>query len=158
TLWQRSLLDDYQVPMSYFGVGTSPLVEGELVLINVGGRDAGLVAFHKDTGKEVWKTTSQGASYASPVAATLDGVRHVLFFTREGLVSVDPATGEVRFTKRWRAKINASVNAASPVVFDGHVFLSACYNTGAILLRVKKDGVEPVWSNDTSLSSHFSTP
>jgi outer membrane protein assembly factor BamB len=157
-VWQRALLEDYAVPPSFFGVGASPLVEGKLVLVNVGGRDAGIVAFDKDTGKEVWKATGQGASYASPVAATIDGVRHVLFLTRDGLVSVDPATGDVRFSKRWRARINASVNAASPVVFDGQVFLTACYNTGAVLLRVRKDGVEEVWSNDDSLSCHFSTP
>jgi outer membrane protein assembly factor BamB len=157
-LWKRALLEDYQVPPSFFGVGTSPLVEGGLVLINVGGRDAGIVAFARETGREVWKATGQGASYASPVAATIDGVRHALFFTREGLVSVDPATGAVRFSKRWRSRINASVNAASPVVFDGHVFLSACYGTGAVLLRVKKDGADEVWSNDESLSCHFNTP
>jgi outer membrane protein assembly factor BamB len=157
-VWQRALLEDYEVPPSYFGVGTSPLVEGNLMLVNVGGKDAGIVAFDKASGKEVWKATGQGASYASPIAATLDGVRHVLFFTREGLASVDPANGTVRFSKRWRARINASVNAASPIVFDNHVFLSACYNTGAILLRVQKDGVDEVWSNDESLSCHFNTP
>ncbi len=157
-VWQRALLEDYTVPPSFFGVGTSPLVEGDLVLVNVGARDGGIVAFDKNTGKEVWKATSQGASYASPVAATLDGVRQALFFTRDGFVALDPTTGEVRSAKRWRSRNNASVNAASPIVFDGHVFLSACYDTGALLLRVKKDGIEEVWTNDESLSCHFGTP
>jgi outer membrane protein assembly factor BamB len=158
-VWQRALLDDYPlVEQSFFGAGTSPLVEGDRVLVNVGGRDAGIVAFDAKSGKEVWKATSQAASYASPVAATLDGVRQVLFFTREGFVALDPATGEVRSSKRWRSRNNLSVNAASPLVFDGHVFLSACYETGAVLLRVKKDGVEKIWNNDESLSCHFGTP
>jgi outer membrane protein assembly factor BamB len=157
-LWERALLQDYEVPPSFFGVGTSPLVEGSHVLVNVGSPAAGIVAFDKDTGKEAWHATGQGASYASPVAATIDGVRHVLFFTREGLVSLDPASGAVRFTKRWRSRIDASVNAATPVVFDGHTFLSACYGTGAVLLKVRRDGVDEVWKNDESLSCHFSTP
>jgi outer membrane protein assembly factor BamB len=157
-VWQKALLEEYTVPPSFFGVGTSPLIEGNLVLVNVGGRDAGIVAFDKHTGKEAWKATSQGASYASPVAVALDGVRHALFFTRDGLVSVDPANGQVRFTKRWRARINASVNAATPIVFDDKIFLSTCYNTGAILLRAKKDSVEDLWTNDESLSCHFNTP
>lgn len=157
-VWQRDLLSDYEVPRSFFGVGTSPLIEGDLVLINVGSREAGIVAFDKNAGKEVWKATGQEASYASPIAATLDGVRQAIFFTREGLVSLDPATGTVRFTKRWRSRNNASVNAATPLVIDGHIFLSACYNTGAILLKVRKDGVDEVWSGDDSLSCHFSTP
>jgi outer membrane protein assembly factor BamB len=157
-LWRRMLLEDYEVPASFFGVGTSPLVEGGHVLVNVGARDAGIVAFDTETGKSVWKATTQGASYASPVAATIDGVRHVFFFTREGIASVDPARGEVRFAKRWRSKNNASVNAASPVVFDDSVFFTACYETGGILLKVRKDGFDEVWSNDTSLSCHFGTP
>jgi hypothetical protein len=87
------------------------------------------------------------------------GVRHVFFFTREGLVSVDPASGKVRFSKRWRSPIDASVNAAMPVLLGGdHLFLTACYDTGAVLLKVKKDGALEVWKNDTSLSAHFSTP
>ena len=61
-----------------------------------------------DTGKEVWHATSDEASYSSPVAATLDGVRHVFFFTRDGLVSLDPRTGAVRFRKHWRSRLNAS--------------------------------------------------
>ena len=100
SVWQRALLDDYEVPRSFFGVGTSPILEGGRLLVNVGAKDAGIVAFDKDTGKEVWKATGDGASYSSPVAATIDGVRHVIFFTRQGIVSLDPATGAVRFSKR----------------------------------------------------------
>jgi outer membrane protein assembly factor BamB len=157
-LWHRNLLEDYTIPESFFGIGTSPLVEGGHVLVNVGARDAGIVAFDAETGKSVWKATNQGASYASPVAATIDGVRHVFFFTREGIVSVDPARGDVRFSKRWRSKNPLSANAASPVVFDDFVFVSACYETGALLLKVRKDGYDEVWSNDESLSCHFGTP
>lgn len=157
-IWQRELLKDYNVPPSFFGVGTSPILEAGRLLVNVGARDAGIVAFDKDTGKEVWKATPDGASYASPVAADLDGVRQVLFFTRQGIVSVDPTTGDVRFQKRWRSRMEASVNAATPVVAGDSVFFTACYGTGAILARAKKDGIEELWSNDRSLSCHFSTP
>jgi outer membrane protein assembly factor BamB len=155
SVWERALLDDYQVPRNFFGVGTSPLLKGRLLLVNVGGKGAGIVAFDKDTGKEVWKATDQGASYASPVAATVGGTRHVFFFTRDGLVSLDPATGAVRFAKPWRARFQASVNAASPVVVGDQLFLSASYNTGAVLLRVRADGADEVWKGDESLSSHY---
>jgi outer membrane protein assembly factor BamB len=158
-VWQKDLLKLYSVPESYFGVGTTPLVEGKLVLVNVGGEGAGIVAFDTGTGKEVWKSTGQGASYSSPIAATIDGVRHVFFFTREGLVSLDPADGKVRFSKRWRARIDASVNAAMPVLLGGdQLLLTASYNTGAILLKLRKDGVDEVWKSKDALSAHFSTP
>jgi outer membrane protein assembly factor BamB len=157
-LWQRPLLEEYAVRPNFFGVGGSPLLEGGLLLLNVGGRGAGVVALDKDTGKERWRATDHEASYASPVAATIGGARHALFFTREGLVSVDPADGRVRFTKRWRARISASVNAATPLVAGDLVFLTAAYNTGAVLLRVKGGAAEEVWKGDEILSCHYNTP
>jgi outer membrane protein assembly factor BamB len=157
-VWERSLNEDYQVPPGFFGVATSPLVEGDLLLVNVGGRGAGIVAFDRDSGKEVWKATDHAASYSSPVAATIHGVRHVFFLTREGIVSLDPKAGNVRFSKHWRSRMNASVNAATPVVAGDLVFFTASYNTGAILLRVKSDGFDEVWQSDEVLSSHYNTP
>jgi outer membrane protein assembly factor BamB len=115
------------------------------------------VAFNASDGKELWKATDQEASYSSPVAATIDGVRHVFFFTRDGLVSLDPKEGTERFRLKFRSKIDASVNAATPVVVDDHLFLSASYGTGALLLKVHKDKVDEVWKNDESLSNHYDT-
>jgi outer membrane protein assembly factor BamB len=156
-VWERSLMDEYRPRKGFFGVGTSPLLEGNHLLINVGGKGAGVVAFHKDTGKEVWKATDQEASYSSPTAATIDGVRHVIFLTREGILSLDPATGAVRFSKRWRSRMHASVNAATPLVVGDQLFVSACYDTGAVLHKVRKDSIEQVWANDESLSNQYNT-
>jgi outer membrane protein assembly factor BamB len=157
-IWKVDLAREYRMRDSFFGVGTTPLVEGDLLVLNVGAAGAGIVAFGKNTGKEVWKATDDEASYASPVAATIDGVRHLLFFTRVGLVSLDPAKGEVRFRKRWRSRMDASVNAATPLVIGDQVLITASYNTGAAMLKVKKDGVEEAWANDRTLSSQYNTP
>jgi outer membrane protein assembly factor BamB len=158
-LWSVNLLEMYEVPRSYFGVGSSPLVDGKLVLVNVGGDGSGVVAFSLATGKEAWRSTSQPASYASPVLAEVAGERQAVFFTRTGLLTLNPETGKEKLSLRWRPRIDASVNAASPLILPGgHIFLSTSYGTGAILLKAGKDGVETVWKNDTSLTCHFSTP
>jgi outer membrane protein assembly factor BamB len=157
-IWGRNIATDFEAPPSFFGVGTSPLVEGDLVLVNVGGKGgAGIVAFHTDDGKEAWRATSDGASYSSPIIATVDGVRHGVFFTRQGVVLLDPQSGKVRYQKRWRAQMNASVNAATPLAIGDQLFFSASYETGALLLRVGKKDVEEVWSGDEILSNHFCT-
>ncbi|MFQ3592387.1 MAG: PQQ-binding-like beta-propeller repeat protein [Gemmataceae bacterium] len=157
-LWAVDLLARYEVPASYFGVGTAPLVVDNKVLVNVGAEGAGVVAFDVQTGKEVWKASNDRASYASPVLAKFGGVSMAIFFTRHGLLALEPETGKQRFSMRWRARIDASVNAASPVVIDDQLFLTASYGTGAILLRWKKDGFEEVWQSDRVLSCHFNTP
>jgi outer membrane protein assembly factor BamB len=156
-VWGRNVNDDYAVPRSFFGVGTSPLVEGPLVLVNVGGKNAGIVAFNKDNGKEAWKATTDGASYSSPIAVTIGGVRHGVCFTRQGVVLLDPTTGKVRYQKKWRARNDASVNAATPLTIGDELFFSASYETGALLLRVGKKDIEEVWSGDDIMSNHFST-
>ena len=156
-IWSRVLADDYELRKGFFGIATSPLFEDGKIIVNVGAANAGIVAFDAKTGKEVWKATDDEASYSSPVAATIDGVRHVIFVTRAGLVSLDPQNGAVRFRKPFRARLEASVNAAAPVVAGDLLFLSAEYGVGAVVFKVKKDGVEEVWKSGAALSNHYNT-
>lgn len=157
-LWSLDANQKYQVAKGFFGAAVSPLVEGGAVLLNIGGRDAGVAAFHKDTGKPLWTATSDEAGYASPTGATIGGVRYALFFTRAGLSAVDPASGKVRFQFPWRARSNASVNAATPLVVEGDlVFLSASYGSGAVLLRIEGGAPRKVWASDDAMSNHYAT-
>jgi len=156
-VWLAELNTTYQVEQGFFGVSTSPLVEGDLVVVNVGGKQNGIVALDKTTGKEVWTTGKDPASYASPTAATINNTRYLVFFTREGLVLLDPKTGAEKYRKKWRPRIDASVNAASPLVVGNEILVSTCYDRGALLARVDKDELTELWSNDESMSAHFST-
>jgi outer membrane protein assembly factor BamB len=158
TLWQVNTKKDFASQKGFFGAACSPLVEGNAVLMNIGGRDgAGIVAFDKSSGKVLWKALDDEASYSSPVAATIAGHRFAFFFTRAGLVALNPADGAVQFQFPWRARANESVNAAAPLVIDDTVFISACYGTGAALLRVRDRATETIWSGDESLSCHYAT-
>jgi outer membrane protein assembly factor BamB len=156
-LWSVDTRRVFSVPKGYFGAASSPIVDGDRVLLNVGGRDAGIVAFDVATGKTVWTATSDEASYSSPVVADIGGQHTAVFFTRTGLVAIDPGSGAVRYQYRWRARIAASVNAATPLVIKDQIFLSASYGTGAALLQVANGAVKPLWSGDESLSNHYST-
>lgn len=156
-LWGRDLTKEYRVPESFFGVGSSPLVVSERVLVNVGGKDAGIVAFELENGKELWKATSDGASYASPVLATVDGVKQAVFFTRQGVAIVVPENGAVRYQTRWRARIDASVNAATPLILGDTAFFSTSYDTGALLLKLGKNGAVKLWDTDELMTNHYNT-
>jgi len=156
-VWHHDLAQEYSPAKNFFGIGTSPLLEGNLLLVNVGTPGGGVLAFDKDTGKEVWKAKCEPASYSSPVAATINGTRHVFFFTKSGLVSLDPKTGDIRFRKPWRSRIRASVTAATPLVVKDQVFISASYGTGAVLLRVRDNDVEEIWKGDEVMSNHYNT-
>ena len=151
----------------------------------IGGQpNSGMAAFDPDTGKTiwtqvgkdnweglpkvgwrgeppvVWKDYVMQASYATPVPATIHGRRHLLCFMRQGLVSLDPKTGEINFSFWFRARVNESVNAMNPVVQDDLIFLSAAYyGIGSVLLKVRPDGqgVTEVWRDDV-LEIHWATP
>jgi len=157
-LWSVDVKHDFQSANGFFGMACSPLVEGDAVLLNLGGaKGAGIVAFDTMTGKVRWQATNDEASYSSPVAATLNGHRYALFLTRAGFVAADPASGEIRFQYPWRSRSGTSVNAATPLVLGDTIFLSACYGTGAIFLRLREHQVEPLWSGDDLLSNHYAT-
>ena len=157
-LWHRNIRIDYQAPSGYFGVGATPIVVGDRLLVNVGGKNAGIVAFDVATGNELWKATNDPASYSSPTTMIVDEKTLAVFLTRTGLVGVDPATGTVAFTHHFRSRLDASVNGATPLVIEGKVFLTSSYGVGAALLDVSGNEPEEVWANDRTLSSQYNTP
>jgi outer membrane protein assembly factor BamB len=138
-----------------FPVGTSPLLEDNLLIIAVGGRKpkSGIAAFDVETGQTVWTVTDDRRSFATPVVATIHGRRHVFVLTHEGLVSLNPASGEMNWRVPFRPKNPDVLMATTPVVHGDLVFVSA-YQCGAMCLRVLPDGgCEKLWSDRRSLDS-----
>ena len=156
-LWSEDTMKRFGVPKGFFGAAGSPLVEGGRVIANVGGDKAGIVAFEAKTGKVLWSATDDDASYSSGVAATIGGHRLGVFLTRDSLVGLDPASGMVQFQRRWRARIAASVNAATPIIVGDEIFVSAQYGPGAGVLRVNGSQLTDVWTSDDALSNHYAT-
>ena len=187
-VWMRDCYEDFNLknketgkPNWFFGVGCTPILEGNLLIALVGGQpNSGAVAFDAKTGKTVWKNigkstwdgvkTEEGekykwtgaeqvVSYSSPVAVTIHGKRHVLCFTRHGLVSLNPKDGSVRFKYWFRSRSYESVNAARPLVIGDRIFLSSAYRLGSVLLQVGKDGksFKVLWRNRRNLLTHWST-
>jgi outer membrane protein assembly factor BamB len=157
-IWSVDTAQRFRVRKGFFGAAGSPLVEDGRLVANIGGADnAGIVAFNADTGAVLWTATNHEASYSSPVGATIGGKRAVVFFTRQGLVALDQATGGVLFQKMWRSRSASSVNAATPLVAGDLIFVSATYETGAALLRVKDNALSEIWSSDEAMSNHYAT-
>lgn len=189
-IWRRDcrkhfkLTKDDGSPNWFFGIGCSPILEGDKLIALVGGQpNAGVVAFDAKTGKVHWqrvgKETWDGAktddpnepkykwtgneqvvSYSSPIAVTIHGKRHVLCLLRHGLVSLNPKDGSQRFKFWFKARSYESVNAARPLVVGDKILLSAAYRKGSVLLQVGKDGksVKQLWENKRNLLTHWSTP
>jgi outer membrane protein assembly factor BamB len=166
-LWKRDLRVDYQQRQDFFGIASTPLVEGRLLIVNVGAPDGPcVVGLDNASGKEVWRAGRDwGPSYASPVPAVVHGQRRVFVFAggesdppTGGLMCIDPAAGKVDFSFPWRSRSFESVNAACPVAFDNKVFISASYRAGGALLEIRPDFTHRVAWTTQEFALHFNTP
>ncbi|MEC9352536.1 MAG: PQQ-binding-like beta-propeller repeat protein [Planctomycetota bacterium] len=169
--WMIDIRTRYSIGANFFGTGATPLVTAGKIFCNLGGirfitegkRDGMAFAFDAKTGKELWKTVSDGGSYASPSLAEIDGAKHLFIFHRGGLSCYDPATGKERWKFPWHARFRDSVNGATPLVVGDKVFFSATYGIGSVCLQVRKDSYKTVWKDDISkrgriLDIHWTPP
>lgn len=174
-LWTRETNEEFDVPEAFFGVGSSPVIYGHLLIVMVGGQpNSGVVAFDAHTGETIWESVGNDAwdftgkrggrdkklaSYSSLTVSEIHGKPHLLALMRPGLVSLDPTDGKINFSYYFRSRLNDSVNAAMPVVVDDQIFLSAAYQVGSVLLRVSPDGssVEEVWPLSEVMMTHWTT-
>ena len=160
-IWSEDTRVRYKVAKGFFGAAGSPIVDEGRVIANVGGTEGGIVAFDAKTGKVLWTSTSDEASYSSGIIATIGGRKVAVFLTRTNLLGLDPATGKVQFQKRWRALQAASVNAATPVIVNDStgtfIFVSAEYGPGAGVFKVEGSNLTPVWASLDALTNHYAT-
>ncbi len=158
-IWHVDTLKEFKAKNLGFGMSCSPLIEGDLVLVNVGGEGASVVAFNKDTGKVAWKALDDKASYSSPIALGKGKERQVVFLTAAGLVALNPADGSTF----WKVKLVDLLNESSttPVRVGDNMLLASSVTTGSIGIELEtKDGkppTEPLWENK-ALTCYFSTP
>jgi outer membrane protein assembly factor BamB len=157
-LWSVDCKKEFSAAKGFFGRACSPLVEGKAVIVNVGGsKGASIIAFDTDTGKVLWKAVDDEPSYSSPTAAGIGGRRFAFVLTRAHFVGLDPASGKVHFQLPFSPPVNASVTGAAPLVVGDLVFISAGYDLGATLFRLKDGQPERVWSGDEQLSLQFTS-
>ncbi|MFN9457932.1 MAG: PQQ-binding-like beta-propeller repeat protein [Acidobacteriota bacterium] len=166
-LWKRDLLAEYKVPQDFFGVASTPLAWQDRLIINVGAPGGPtVIALEQTTGKQIWGAGKEwGASYASPIPATIHGQPRVLVLAggesrppTGGLLCLDPRSGKVDFTFPWRSKSYESVNASCPVAIGNQIFISASYKTGGALLEVTPDFQPKLLWTTPEFGLHFNTP
>lgn len=159
-VWSRDFQAEFDSGMIPWQNAASPIVIGDLVIVNGNSPGQCLMAFRKIDGALAWKGYNDRMTHASPVSASLGGVMQVIFYTQSGLVSVRPETGEVL----WRHAVpyNSTSVAASAVVGGDVVYCSRAYAGGALAVRVGATGTRfttaQVWAKPFTLMNHWNTP
>ena len=147
----------------------SPLIVGDLVLLNGNASDSRLMAVDKATGETVWsnpddlesRDRADTLTHATPTFATIEGVPQVVFLTRSGLISVAPETGE----NLWYLGFSPSPTsaAATPLVVGNNVHASVAYSSGMWVANITRSGdtfsaTEIYRERGNSYQMHWSSP
>lgn len=179
-IWQVDTEKTFGVIQNFFGVASSPVIHENKLIVMIGGsppesakvppgqldrvkpNGTAVVAFDKFTGKVIYETGDDLASYASLTWMNAGSNRTLLAWARDNLFGIVPDTGEIKFKFPYRSKKLESVNAATPVSIGNQIFLSECYENGSVLLSLQDDKVKTIWSDERkrkkSLQSHWCTP
>jgi outer membrane protein assembly factor BamB len=141
--WAKNLAKEYNLDAPpVWGWSANPLLDGELLYCTVGGEGSAVVAFHKDTGKEVWKAlSSEEIGYSPPMIFEAGGKRQLIIWLSESVNSLDPATGKVYWTQQFpvgRAPQRPAVNIATVRVADNKLLVTTYYH-GSLMLQLDPD-------------------
>jgi len=150
-IWSKNLNKELGLEIPTWGCASSALVEGSMVVVNMG--SAG-VALDPTSGKVVWVSAKTPGAYATPVPVTIGGDRCLAIMSCQSLIAVKAAGGQQVWSYSW--KTSYDVNAADPVLDGDKLFISSGYNHGGSVLKFTGQGAEKVWENK-NIRNHFNT-
>lgn len=135
-VWSRQLKKDYDVKSPVWGFSASPLLDGDRLICLVGGEGSVAVAFHKDTGKEIWRALSANEpGYSPPIIVDAGGTRQLIIWHPESINGLNPATGEVYWTEPF--EVRSGLTAPMPRALGDRLFVTSFYN-GPRMLKLEQ--------------------
>jgi outer membrane protein assembly factor BamB len=164
-VWQRDLDADYNIEMPIWGIAASPLIYRNLVILQIGGKDACMVALNQDTGKEAWRALSDRAQYVAPILIEQAGEPVVLCWTGDSVAGLAATTGKVLWRHPWKPR-NMPIGIATPVIEGDRAFFTSFYD-GSLMLELgqRTADYKVLWKlvgrdeqNTEALHSIISTP
>lgn len=150
--WLKNFPKDFGAPVPLWGFSSNPLLDGERLICLVGGKDgAAVVAFDKDSGKEVWRSLSlenTELGYSPPMIFEAGGVRQLIIWTPEAVHSLDPASGKAYWSQRFLVKAN--LTAPTPRL-DGDLLMVTSFYNGSMVLKLDrtKPAASVVWRSSS---------
>ncbi len=166
-LWQLKVGEKFGDAPTFFGIGSCPLLLGDLLIIHVGSDDTFAVALNKTNGEVVWKNQHEWhGSYASPIPGKINGEDRILIYAggktkppAGGLVCLNPKDGKIDSSFPWRTSNPTSVVASSPVVCDNNqVFISEDYGKSGVMIQFDSNFKQRLAWTTEHLGCQFQTP
>src|SRR5712664_500186 len=161
-IWQKDLLNLYGGSVINYQNAASPLLDNDLIFVNANCGTSTLMALRTDDGSLAWRSQNERMTHSTPVVATIQGVRQVIFATQSGLVSVDPLSGSLLWRFKYPFVYLLSLGV-SPVVYQGMVFVCGAhaYAMGSVVVQASLANgtwttTQLWWTNNPA--AHWMTP
>jgi len=140
------LVREYGTKVPPWYAGQCPLIEDDKTIIAPGGDKVLMMAVDCETGEIVWASPNPEGwkmTHSSIMPMEFGGKRMYIYCASGGVVGVSAEDGEILWqTDEWKISI---ANIPSPLVIgDGRIFLSGGYNSGSMMLQLKKEGEQIV--------------
>jgi|GEM_PF-671976 len=158
-IWHVNLSERFGATKPVFGLSTSPLIVGDLVIVNPASPSAPrLVALSTATGETRWETEAKGTDgYSSPHLTTLANTSQILIFNGNGLFGHDPASGRELWNYDWVTKQNEPTTMQPLVLPDGRIVVGGGnVGVGTRCVKVKHEGDK--WSTSEVWKTTRFTP
>lgn len=152
-VWKKELTKEYETKPPFWGYASHPYVDGDKLIVPVGGKGTGLVAFDKKTGKEIWRSVTTKDIAYSPIVIyapeDANDERQLIFWHGEGITSVNPDDGKENWFSKFPDEANPSIVTIATPVLTGNKLLIAEFYKGALLLELGSNppSVKEVWRN-----------
>ena len=153
-IWSKHLVRDLEGQAPRWGYAGSPLIVGNLLIVESGGKRGDLAAMNKRSGKVVWQIGSGDCAYSSPIPAYHGDQKVVLILNAYGLIEHRLSDGEVLWKTRWKTDWN--INAATPIVSGSRIFVSSGYGTGGAVFDLARGTREAIWKSE-EIATQFSS-
>ncbi len=134
------------------GNGGSPVLAGDALIFSCdGASDPFIVALHKDTGKELWRTArdtpaKKQFSFSSPLLLTEAGRQQIISPASGRVCAYDPKTGK----ELWHARYGEGYSVIPrPVFGHGLIFVSSGYDR-AVVHAIRTGGKGDVTDTHTA--------
>ena len=147
-LWSHDFNKEYGAKTALWGYAGHPLVDGNKLICIVGGEGSYVVAFDKDSGKEIWRNlTSPEQGYSPPSILEIAGQRQLLLLRPNAVTSLDPETGKEIWSVPYESTNGLVV--MTPVLWNDHIFVGGFANKN-MLIKLAPDGrsAEIVWKDN----------
>jgi outer membrane protein assembly factor BamB len=136
-VWSHNYKKDYESKTPTWGFAGHPLIDGQKLICVAGGPESLVVAFGKDTGKELWRALNdREPGYSPPMIYQAGGRRQLIVWHPAALDSLDPETGKVYWTQPFGARVGLVI--ATPRKLGDLLFVTSFYN-GPMMMRLADD-------------------